>query len=360
MPGAEHANNALTKDNMGSERIVGLLRGMIESLIAHVKRHSMAEDPSRRTLDDLAKRLRESNTPEELRDISTELAVACVQLGDVTETVIEDTLRKRHEDIKQTLVTVTQGIRSLASGNTDLNDTVSQEMSNIEQLVDEVTVAGGGERLVTITNSLLDVTRRVKEEIVRTNQRVGEATSRVKHLEEQLERTREESRRDGLTRLANRRAFNEILAQTCRGEGIKMPCCLVMVDIDKFKVVNDTHGHLIGDALLMKVARIIDHATDKGSCAARYGGEEFCLILGETPLTKARELSDSLRKQVKAARWAYRKDNKQCSLSATISLGIALFRQGDNSDSFIERADKAMYFAKNSGRDRVCTELDIM
>jgi diguanylate cyclase len=125
-----------------------------------------------------------------------------------------------------------------------------------------------------------------------------------------------------------------------------------MLDIDHFKAVNDTHGHLIGDRVIRFVAQVMQKNTKGQDTAARYGGEEFTLLLPGTPSAGAKSVAETIRAAVSKAQLV-RADNKKPLGQITISAGVATFRKGEDIMEFINRADQALYRAKKEGRNRV-------
>jgi len=173
----------------------------------------------------------------------------------------------------------------------------------------------------------------------------------IDHLRRSVARAENEARTDPLTGAANRGAFDEELARRCelaaaRGESFS----LVLADIDHFKKINDTYGHPVGDRVLTAFAEFLRARVRRTDLIARYGGEEFGVILpGATlrpALRKARKLTEELAK----SDWAVDATTK---LRFTASMGVAAWHDGDDSAGMIERVDRALYRAKNEGRNRV-------
>jgi diguanylate cyclase (GGDEF)-like protein len=157
---------------------------------------------------------------------------------------------------------------------------------------------------------------------------------------------------DRMTRLYIHHYFQERLAEELkRSERYKKPLCLLISDIDHFKNFNDNYGHQQGDTVLKETAKILKDATRKIDIAARYGGEEFAIILPETDLESATAVANRIRKKIEEFKFPGQTD----PLHVTISIGVAQYdpeRDLDKRD-LIERADKALYKAKNSGRNCV-------
>lgn len=156
---------------------------------------------------------------------------------------------------------------------------------------------------------------------------------------------------DALTGLINRREFNlRLTEEFARAKRHKSKLSLALFDIDFFKKINDNYGHPAGDAILQELGQLIIENTRACDVSARYGGEEFALILPETSLQKAFELMDRLRGLVEAKSF----NKKSRPINATISIGVAQLDLSDSSPlGFCERADKALYKAKEGGRNRV-------
>ena len=126
-----------------------------------------------------------------------------------------------------------------------------------------------------------------------------------------------------------------------------------MLDIDHFKKVNDSFGHLVGDRVLEGLGEILRMtATDTGAAVARFGGEEFALLLADCRIARALELAEAVRHRVKGMRVRQRGSDKVVC-RVTVSSGVAVWQAGDDAAALIGRADAALYRAKQAGRDRV-------
>jgi diguanylate cyclase (GGDEF)-like protein len=174
------------------------------------------------------------------------------------------------------------------------------------------------------------------------------AALRAVHLRE-LEK--EKAVRDGLTGLYNRREFNRLLrASVSRGDRQGGRFGLVLLDIDHFKKLNDTFGHPAGDAVLRKTAEVLKRALRGGDDAARYGGEEFALVLAGADETGARHMAERVRVSLEATETVA----EGARLKVTASLGVAVWPgDGESDESLLAAADRALYSAKQAGRNRV-------
>ncbi|MCA9197137.1 MAG: diguanylate cyclase [Planctomycetales bacterium] len=158
---------------------------------------------------------------------------------------------------------------------------------------------------------------------------------------------------DGLTGAFNKRFFVESLGREVeRSRHHSRPLSLIMFDLDHFKTINDTHGHLAGDEVLQECTRRIKSILHDDQLLARYGGEEFSVILGETGLDRAVELAEACRQVIEAAPF------ETCAgpVDVTISVGVASFQGKTTYTELIETADTYLYQAKHAGRNQVCSE----
>ena len=160
---------------------------------------------------------------------------------------------------------------------------------------------------------------------------------------------------DALTNLNNRRQFEVRLKQEiATTKRQKNSLCAMMIDIDFFKKVNDTYGHSSGDAVLRTVAEIIKEHLRESDIPSRYGGEEFAVLLPYTHIEEAKIVGERLRKAVEAASIPIDKKN----INVTISMGLAEFNPEETGEELFKRADRALYEAKESGRNKVCVDLN--
>jgi two-component system cell cycle response regulator len=162
----------------------------------------------------------------------------------------------------------------------------------------------------------------------------------------------EMSTRDELTDLYNRRYFMDVLEREIKGaERYDRKLALGMMDLDFFKRINDTHGHPAGDEVLQQVARLLREFSRESDIPCRYGGEEFVVVLTDTSMGNARLFCDRFRKKLENHVIEY----QGISLRVTVSIGVAGYfpASGQSITTFLSQADKALYAAKEQGRNRV-------
>ena len=186
------------------------------------------------------------------------------------------------------------------------------------------------------------------------------AQSRIEKLHENLAEVREETLMDQLTSIGNRRHFDNSLASAYKKFQSSIdPLCLVMMDIDHFKSFNDNWGHQTGDQVLKLVAMAVKGNVKVIDIPCRYGGEEFGIILPNTTREQGVTVSERIRKTV-SKRDVVKRSTGENLGKITISAGVATLRTDDTPESLIYRADRALYAAKDAGRNRVMTENDII
>jgi diguanylate cyclase (GGDEF)-like protein len=160
---------------------------------------------------------------------------------------------------------------------------------------------------------------------------------------------------DPLTKVLNRNAYNLTLEQTMRDfRRYKDPTILIVADIDHFKKVNDTYGHKSGDDVLYSVGTSLNNTIRASDFVFRYGGEEFVILLKKCSLDQGKNVAEKIRRDMEE-NFSLEKGQK---MSVTISLGLTQFKENDTEDSVFQRADQALYKAKNNGRNRVEIALD--
>lgn len=188
----------------------------------------------------------------------------------------------------------------------------------------------------------------------RQQQQFALLADKLKSLGRELEDARRESGIDALTGLANRKAFDDYITRCIELHSLLgQPASLMMIDIDRFKSINDSMGHPAGDTVLRQVANVLSRTfLRRVDFVARYGGDEFTVILQETSLSNATMLAERLRRQIAELPPIEVTDGKEAP-AISLSIGVGELHGGDTSLDWIKRADSALYQAKRGGRDRV-------
>ena len=208
----------------------------------------------------------------------------------------------------------------------------------------------GSVEVVQLTRALRSLLRRIGLAEERTKEAELRATENAMQLQDDLRQLRQLADTDFLTGLMNRRAFLAVADDAmnfCRR--YKRSMATLMIDIDHFKKINDTHGHAAGDDAIKAIAEIIGQSIRTTDKAARFGGEEFVVLLREIDQETALLLAERMRRAIEVS--TITNDDKV--IPATVSIGVALFEESDRDvQDMIERADQGLYVAKKNGRNR--------
>jgi diguanylate cyclase len=246
-----------------------------------------------------------------------------------------------HEAIDSAMTTANAYSGSLQSASGDLERDISA--SAMKELADR----------------LLTETRRMQETNRALEQKLEASRDDIASLQRDLDDVRRESLLDPLTKIANRKSFDEgmeaAIAEAAENDA---PLCLMIIDIDHFKTFNDTYGHQTGDQVLRLVAMTLKSNIKGKDLAARYGGEEFVAILPSTDMEGAVIVAENIRRAIQAKELLKRSTNEKLG-RITASFGVAAYQPGDTASALIERADRCLYAAKHAGRNRVVSESEL-
>ncbi len=259
-----------------------------------------------------------------------------------------DYITDKDEELKAIIAIIAAEIQTSADRDQAFTETISRSVKQLDEAVDIDDIRQLRQK---ITDEVGFLTRQVQLKKTQDQTRMLLMEEQIQILNSKLDTAEQQTKTDTLTSLFNRRAFDEhLLAEICLAKHKQQPLSLVIIDIDHFKKVNDTFGHLVGDEILTKTAELIIKAFfRKSDFVARYGGEEFAVIQSQTNIAAAKKSAEELRSRMTRATIP----TESGEVPITISAGITDF-QGDESHSeFVARADKALYQAKESGRNQV-------
>ena len=205
-------------------------------------------------------------------------------------------------------------------------------------------------RLYTIATALEENTQLLSKDLKNHSGEVNSLVTRVKELEDELARSKEESKEDFLTKLYNKRALDEFMrVKEAEFERHGYNFSIVMFDLDLFKAVNDNYGHDAGDAVLAAFAKILKKDARTVDIVGRFGGEEFMALLGETGVKGGVIFADKVRKHVEKARFMYKGER----IKVTVSCGVSERKLHTSLQNAINSADEYLYQAKKNGRNQV-------
>lgn len=200
--------------------------------------------------------------------------------------------------------------------------------------------------LPDITSKFTDIQTHMIDEVNKANSMITQLSAQVKELETK-------SNLDSLTKVFNRGALNTYLTKLCSQDNLKYDVHLLILDIDDFKLINDKYGHVAGDKILIFIANILKKTLRDGDKVFRYGGEEFVIILNRIEDEQCKVITNRILKLISGNKLIYKGQN----IGVTISIGTTKYVNHDTPDTFIHRADKALYIAKNNGKNQFATEL---
>ncbi len=251
----------------------------------------------------------------------------------------------RMEQLQQKLRTLLEEVSRTA---TEASEKTGQFEIVLESSRNRLAQPAALENVRSIVGELVSETAKMHAATQTVSERLEAKALEVGALTEQLERAQSEALSDPLTGLANRRAFDRTLAEFCAHPD---EAALLLIDIDHFKAVNDAFGHLLGDKVLRAIAHTLQTNIKGRDMASRLAGDEFAVLLRQTALPGALKLAEQLCTAVHAGRLL--RDGKAQAGTVSVSIGMTMYRPGDDPQSLVARADAALYRAKNEGRNCV-------
>lgn len=247
-----------------------------------------------------------------------------------------------------------------------VHEAIDSAMATANSYSGSLEAASGGldenmdsEALRAMARRLIQETRRMQDANQQLEGKLESSRDDIAGLQRDLDEVRRESLLDPLTKIFNRKCFDDGLTKALEDADRSGDAfCLLLLDIDHFKSFNDTWGHQTGDQVLRLVAMTLKSNIKGKDLAARYGGEEFAAILPATDLEGAAAVADNIRRAIQAKELLKRSTNEKLG-RITASFGVALYHSGDTAGSIIDRADRCLYAAKHAGRNRVLTETEL-
>lgn len=267
----------------------------------------------------------------------------------------------KQSTLKQSLTDAKTTLKSLMTNFIDRLGNLTESTGEYHQKIE------GYSQKISTTNNLTDLSHllddimqdtrviqasalRSHEELLITKKQADEAENRIKELEHELMQVSELVREDQLTGALNRRGLDEAVdIELKRSDRNKSPFSVALIDIDNFKKLNDTLGHQAGDRALTHLTQVIKETLRPTDAVGRYGGEEFLILLPGTNLDAAVETIQRLQRDLTKKFFLHNNDK----ILVTFSAGVALRAEGEDQEDLIGRADKAMYHAKQTGKNRV-------
>ncbi|WP_413282574.1 GGDEF domain-containing protein [Vibrio sp. MA40-2] len=225
---------------------------------------------------------------------------------------------------------------------------IEKSFSNLDKIDNEGLTF---DELLTLVRNFVKESKTIKNSTSYFNDQLSSASTEISTLKEKLERVQKDALRDSLSGLLNRGAFDKDISAYC-SSGQSYPLCLILIDIDNFKHLNDDYGHIFGDMVIKAIAKRLQNNCRDGIAAYRYGGEEFAILVPNKPLRIARQFAEAVRRSVEKMTIKDKRSGQQVK-NISASFGVAEFTEGENPISLIDSADQQLYKAKNLGKNRV-------
>lgn len=264
--------------------------------------------------------------------------------------VLKHSINESKTSVKNMMATFIDRLDVMTTSTGIYQDKMGEYSQRISKTTD-------GNEVTQLIGAILDETRSVQNEamhshgiMIAAQKEVKESEVRIKELEDKLAHMSELVREDQLTGSLNRRGLDDVFEREAdRADRRGTPLCAAMLDLDNFKKLNDTYGHAAGDDALIHLVRIVKQTLRSIDVIARYGGEEFLIVMPETSLDEAAQAMSRVQREL-TTHFFTANDQR---LFITFSAGVALRAPHESQEAVLKRADKAMYEAKKSGKNRV-------
>ena len=242
-------------------------------------------------------------------------------------------------------------LNELGSQTGSFHDSVGRYADVIEQADSLEGLAGVVREMVEESRTVQSLVRQTQSRLQEEHSKASGLTQRVNELEEEMQRLSDEVCTDQLTQVANRRGLMQAFeAERARAERSGAPLAIGLLDIDNFKRLNDELGHGAGDEALKSLAALVSNTLRPTDVVARFGGEEFVVLLPETPTVEAEAILTRLQRTLTGGLFMH----EQKQVFVTFSAGITGYRPAETVEAALERADRGMYEAKRTGKNRTC------
>jgi diguanylate cyclase len=256
-------------------------------------------------------------------------------------------------DVQQILRDDIQQLLGKLAGFTEETDQQAHHFGNsLQTYGDTLKQNLDASKLGALINSMAGDTDKMRGSMQNLQSELTASKQQVEKLHQELQSARGEALTDPLTGILNRRGFETKAQQTFADQTtLDKGLCILMVDIDHFKKINDTYGHLFGDKVIRAIAATLKSKVRGEDSVARLGGEEFAVMLPETDITGARIVAEHIRQSIERGK-IRRLDTQEQIGGITISIGVAPYTGGVSVVNLLDQADKALYVSKKTGRNK--------
>ena len=351
---SKHKESMTDNKSSSNGQILDKAKDIICEILQIINKHSDSNiAPNKDSLDSFAKeqvsRIKASPTLNDFLAIEDSINKTIPKHFETTR----DLVRVKFKELRAMLNGLAEDFGSITEDNTNFSGHIKDSMSHIEKAIELDEIKEIRKKITLETTSLRKAIakKQEKDAII-----IDSLAHKVKTIQGELASAKEEVLIDGLTQIYNRKAFDKKISDAfIKKSTKKTPFTLVMVDIDYFKKINDGYGHTVGDEVLKKVASTTQNTFRLNDFVARYGGEEFSIMIDRIDRHYILDVCERLRAAIEAMNFTI--DSER--ISTTASIGIAFSSQTDTLRTLIERADRALYLAKQSGRNIVKSEEDL-
>ncbi|MFQ5787780.1 MAG: GGDEF domain-containing protein [Thermodesulfobacteriota bacterium] len=353
-PVSKNKKSVIDNKSISNGQIFDKAKDIICEILQIINKHSDSDiAPNKDSLDSFAReqvsRIKTSPTLKDFLAIEDSINKTIPKHFETTKNLV----RVKFKELREMLNGLAEDFGSITKDNTNFSGHIKDSMSHIEKAIELDEIKEIRKKITLETTSLRKAIakKQEKDAII-----IDSLTHKVKTIQGELASAKEEVLIDGLTQIYNRKAFDKRIGDAFIKKSIKKtPFTLVMVDIDYFKKINDGYGHTVGDEVLKNIASTIKKSFRLNDFVARYGGEEFSVMIDRIDRNYILDVCERLRAAIEAINFTI--DSER--IPTTASIGIAFSSQTDTIRTLIERADRALYLAKQSGRNIVKSEEDL-
>ncbi len=345
---------AQNSKSLNGDQVLSKSKEIICEILQIISKHSDNDiSPRQDSLDNFANEqasiIKSSSSLQDLLTVEENINEIIPKHFETTKGLINT----KFNELREMLNELAEDFGSITEDNTNFSDQIKDSMSHIEKTIELDEIKEIRKKIALETSSMRNVItkKQEKDAII-----IDSLTYKVKSMSVELASAKEEVLIDGLTQIYNRKAFDQKITDFFKKKSKKKRSfTLIMIDIDYFKKVNDEYGHTVGDEILKRVARTIKETFRLNDFVARYGGEEFSVMIDRIDSHYIMNVCERLRMEIEAINFTVNDE----TIPTSASIGIAFSKHSDTPKKLIDRADSALYLAKDSGRNTIKSEVDL-
>lgn len=329
-------------------RLVPDLMGLVRLLVENIGELVDDDQWIGGQVEVMRKLMTQPLTPELLGDAQMRFREIILHQG-----ALKHSLADAKSTLKDMISIFVERLGEMSDSTAVYHDKIGVYAERIERTEDVAGVKEVLDELMGDIRTMQGDALRSRDEVAAARKQAEAAESKIRQLETELEEISEKVREDALTGSLNRRGLDEALAsEAARAERYGNALCVSVIDVDNFKNLNDTYGHSAGDEALVHLVKVIKALLRPSDSVGRFGGEEFVVLLPETTLDAGKFAIERLQREL--TKQFFLANNEK--LLITFSAGVAQLRPGESESEVVKRADRAMYRAKQAGKNRVFTD----